>query len=1155
MSPSSSSPLTAQQHAALTTRSVSVALSAGAGCGKTFVLTERLLSHLELAQPNGARTELSNLVAITFTDRAAREMRDRVRSKCHQRLLTASEDQAEHWLALLRELDTARISTIHAFCASLLRSNAVEAGLDPHFAILDPAQSETLLTEVIDDELRRLLAARDEATTSLAVRYGLNRMRDLVRDLMAERHRIEFDHWLRQSPAEIVARWQSYHRDVVLPALLRTVTECPPATELLELLRQYAPRNEVMRGRCEQLLALLPALSTSRDPCGDLDRIVEQARVQGGGGKSVWDAEEIYNRVKDCAEVLRKLAGKLRESAVFDPHSALPAAEAGCQLLQITAPIAAAYDRRKRDLASLDFDDLLTHARVLLMDVLAPDVRRRLTSQIHLLLVDEFQDTDPVQVDLVRALCDGDVTGGKLFFVGDFKQSIYRFRRADPHVFRQLRGDIPPAGRLPLTLNFRSQPAILQFVNALFHDVVGDDYEPLRPYRSQLSPVPVIEFLWAPADDPTVETTADLRRREAQWIARRLRSLLDDGQPLIPDSTVGGALRPLRPGDIALLFRALSDVQFYEQALREHEIEYYLVGGHAFYAQQEIFDLLNLLRALESRCDEISLAGAMRSPFFSLSDETLYWLAQRPGGLAGGLFSDQMPAELDREQSRRAAFARDTLNELRAHKDRWSITRLIHEALARTGYDAVLVAEFLGERKLANLRKLIDQARTFDRGGLFTLADFITQVSEFVANQPKEPLAATQPEATDVVRLMTIHQSKGLEFPVVVVPDVDRPRRVGGPGAAFSPELGPLVRLPAEERNGAGPSGYDLFAKIEDEEDQAELVRLFYVATTRAADYLLVSGGVPRLGSTKGPWTQLLAQRFDLLSGRTCCDLPPGYEGPAVRVTSSEPPEFTPSKTNPRRRELQEVIERVESLASAGDGELPKLAAAVPPDPSAQRRYSFSRLTGGLHVARSALEVEDAPNADDATVDPRGLGTLVHAVLAQIAWGKEFDVRAEVERHAESHVGSSQADIDTAVRLINRLLRSDRAKSLASARQVHPELEFLLAWKLPHVYLQGYIDCLYEDQDGKWHLLDYKTNNVKADTVPAAAAAYEMQMLVYALAAEQSLGHPLTSIRLHFLRPGVEFSFQLDAAARGRLEKMVNQRLEAMVATARLSDR
>ena len=293
----------------------------------------------------------------------------------------------------------------------------------------------------------------------------------------------------------------------------------------------------------------------------------------------------------------------------------------------------------------------------------------RLASQSRLLLVDECQDTDPLQVELIKALCGQQIQDGKLFFVGDYKQSIYRFRGADPDVFRRLEQETPEPGRLPLLRNFRSQPAILNFVNALFCDVLSNEspgsstadgdkslnYQPLIPHREQITPEPAVEFLWASAmedepDNKDAGSKDSARRREAEYIARRIRGMLDRNEALAAEKSTDGSwtARPVEEQDIAILFRTLSSVQFYEEALRRYSIDYYLVGGHAFYAQQEIHDVVNLLRTLASPADGVSLAGTLRSPMFALADETLFWLAQHPQGLAVGLFADRLPSELKR---------------------------------------------------------------------------------------------------------------------------------------------------------------------------------------------------------------------------------------------------------------------------------------------------------------------------------------------------------------------------------------------------------------------------------------------------------------------------------------------------------------------------
>ena len=1155
---------TVQQRKAIDARGVSVALSAGAGCGKTFVLTERFLSCLAPDSPGGP-LRLDQLTAITFTERAAREMRERIRTACTRRLMECPENAVEHWLRTIRDLDSARISTIHSFCTSLLRSHAVEARLDPQFTVLEQSQTDTLLFELIDRELRGRLAKREEAVLDLVVRFGLDGLREMIRRLMAERQEIDWDRWRAETPAQLAERWAKYWRSDALPRMLAGVSDSPAARQLLAILREHTPTHPEMRARCDLVLDLLPNLPTNADPIQAMAALREAAQVKGGGGKKAWPTEAVYDSFRDAAAALRKDIDRIAKQLTFDPDASLPAAEAALEVLHVADEVAQAFDAKKQELAALDFNDLLIRARDLLLGPDRGPLRKRLAAQTRLLLVDEFQDTDPLQVDLVKALCDGHITDGKLFFVGDHKQSIYRFRGADPRVFRRLRDEMPAEGRLPLSLNFRSQPAVLDFVNALFAEELAPDYEPLVPSRPQVSPTPAVEFLWAvepeakeasldaegrdeaetPAGDDSSTASQRIRRREADWIARRIHAMLDSGEKIVWDQAAAKAGRPaareVRPGDIALLFRALSNVEFYEEALRRYDIDYYLVGGHAFYAQQEIYDVVNLLRTLVSPCDEVSLAGVLRSPMFGLLDDTLYLLAQHPEGLSAGLFAQR--AGLPDAQRRRVEFAAATLTELRAVKDRVPIAQILQDAIARTGYDAVVLAEFLGERKLANLHKLIEQARSFDASGIFTLSDFMTQLSQFVARQPDEPLAPTQPESLNAVRLMTIHQSKGLEFPVVVVPDIDRRRRVASPSVAFTPELGPMVRMADVV------SGYDLFVRVESDEELAELTRLLYVATTRAADYLILSSGLAKIDSYCGPWTQLLARRFDPQTGMAI----DGASSVHVKVTTIEPEIASKSSGRTARPDWDKLLGVAHEAAVQGRGRVPEGLAPVPVDLTERRQYSFSRLRGTLHARRG--ESHATTTDDDAplpTLDPRGLGTLVHAALAELSgsasakhWTSDR-VSELVQRHAKRHLPDVNGGLEEPIGLIARFLQSARWTAMTVAADVYAELEFLLRWppgdrRADAPYLQGFIDCLYRDTAGGWHLLDYKTNQVAPERIADVAAEYEMQMLAYALATERILGCPPVELTLHFLRPGIEYSYAWNDDARARAIEMIDR--------------
>ena len=1151
--------LTDQQRRAIETRDVSVALSAGAGCGKTFVLTERFLSHLDPAfSGNGSPCQWHEIIAITFTERAAREMRDRIRRRCQERLIGAPADEAQVWWKLVRDMDGARISTIHSYCTALLRAHAVEAGLDPRFTVLDQTASIAILSGVIDDQLRELLSKRDGVVLDLLVEFGLDGLRDRIRLLIDHRGKAGFADWQDIEPASLAKKWHHVCDTEVLPLAPASIAADANTQRLVALLEAHPSSQPACREGRQELLDRLTRLPDSQNPREDLDALHELAKVKNFGGPKSWDQPAIYDQVKQACKALRAAIKGWLNALKFDPASEARAAELTLDVYRLAWRITEAYERRKRELAALDFEDLVVQARDLLVDPRNAGLRARVASQIRLLLVDEFQDTDGVQLDLVEALCGDGLTTGKLFFVGDFKQSIYRFRGAEPQVFHLLRDKIPSAGRLPLTKNFRSQPAILDFVNALFYDSLGGQYERLVASRSQVAPRPAIEFLWAADEDKTRVSVDEQRQREADWVARRLRAMLDAGESLVWDDQAAQSgsprSRPVRLGDIAILFRALSSVQHYEEALRRYGISYYLVGGHAFYAQQEIFDLLNLLRCVDSLADEVSLLGALRSPMFSLSDETLFWLARHSDGLSAGLLASRLPAELEESQRHRARFAAQTLNELRRMKDRVSMTELIQYALDRTGYPATQLAEFLGERKLANLEKLIDMARDFDRAGLFTLADFIAELSRFVAEQPKEALAATEAESSDVVRLMTIHQAKGLEFPVVVVADVEQTMALGSCAATYDTQLGPVVHIPNNPWEKWGATGHDLWKLIQRAADRDEQKRLLYVATTRAADFLILSAGVTDINKPKGPWRALLGQRFDLETGNLRTPLPAGYRDPQIRVIRERPELAADEVRADHRRSLGKILQSVADAAGR-TGAVPKSIQPIPADRGGRRQFSFSRLTGHLHAPRereAGAEIE-LPQKKNAAHNALALGTLVHEVLADLPFAPATDLDALVYNRAASQT-ESETCIAEATRLVRSFLDSARAARLRQAQKVHVELEFLLAWPPGSTteggaYLQGYIDCLYQDQEG-WHLLDYKTNRITPETIASVAAPYEMQMLVYALAIQQSLGEPPVEIVLHFLRGNLERRFELTADARRRLIEQVNRAILAETSTS-----
>jgi ATP-dependent helicase/nuclease subunit A len=1153
--------LTHEQAKALKTRDTSVALAAGAGCGKTHVLTERFLSHLNPASADAPDpAQLHQLIAITFTDAAAREMRRRIRGTCRDRMkqaAAAGDTPAEdYWLQMLRAIETARVSTIHAFCTSLLRRHAIAAGLEPTFGVLDQGSADVLQSQVIDDVLRDQLADRDDDTLELASAFGLSKLKSQIRELMEHRHAPGFADWLDKTPDDAVAAWQTCFDRDAFPATIAKLAAAPQTRTICDLLTSITPpasKAKFVQAKME-LLEGLPRLGSDAVTLQELSDLRQYVGVQSICNAKDWPSAEQYDEYKNACKDFRDELDKCLKLN-FDAEAAREAAQLGLALLRLADRVATRYDAQKLAPNKLDYDDLLARAFQLLNDPAQTTLRDELAQDLQLLLVDEFQDTDQLQVDLVKLLCGERFDDGKLFFVGDFKQSIYRFRGAQPQVFHDLRSQVPERGQLPLNENFRSQPAILNFVNALFCHAFDDQYQPLRPHRQQITKEPAVEFLWAitpSKNDKTIKGAARTARiEEARRIARRLRELIDSQEQIIADPTTASGTRPLDLRDVAILFRTLSNVDVYETALRDFGLDYYVVGGHAFYAQQEIFDVLNLLRAVASPADEISLAGVLRSPFFSLADESLYWLVEAGGTLNDGLFAADPPTQLSTDERIKVVAAAQTLELLRSGKDLIPIATLLSEALARTGYDASLLAEFLGDRKLANVQKLLEQARTADRGGVLDLAGFIAQLSEFVAREPKEPLAATLSESAQVIRLMTIHHAKGLEFPLVIVPDLDRPENDRSPLAAFSATLGPLVPLPDEDDRDRVVTGMKLFQILEKQEDFEERKRLLYVAATRAADHLILSSSIAAYDKLKSDWMEQLATQFNLETGALVGQLPPGYEAPQIRATDKEPPTEFKQLGHGRGPDLVHVLADAHDLAAASGGLTPPGVAPIAVDAAARWQFSVSRLSGRIvrdnAWAEYALRQLAASQPD--AVDPRELGRLVHAVLERLTPHGENRVRQWCEQLATERVATNAPHASQlAQQMVERFITSPRWREIAAATALHREIEFLLTWPPDRSgsdgrFLQGYIDCLYQDASGKWHLIDYKSNDLTAAACPTAAKQYEMQMFVYALAAERALGEPPTEIAIHFLCPGVEHIFDWNDTTRRRGIDLVNEAL------------
>jgi ATP-dependent helicase/nuclease subunit A len=1040
--------LTDQQRRPLEVEGASVALSAGAGCGKTTVLTARFLGDLDGpdARP------LGSIVAMTFTEKAARELRQRIRSKCRARLAAGAD--SHRWRAVLRALEAAPIGTFHEFCGHWLRRHADRAGIDPDFAILDATIAGTVRDEALDRCIRQWLAKLDPELIDLAVEYGLSRVRDALGDLVAERAAGRLDDWVGRTPEEVVALWREAWETQGRAAMARKLEAS--ARACLELLRANDCTHPKMCERRAFLLAELPELAGRSNSDEWLESIREQAKVQGGGTAAHWPAPEVYEAVKEGFEQLRKAITDFREKAKWDEAATLEAAGNGLKLARLASKVRQDYDRAKRTRGALDFDDLLVKVRNLLRD--HPEAVADLPGgALHRVLVDEFQDTDPIQGEILRHLAGEALGDGRLFLVGDYKQSIYRFRGARPKIFEEFRTDFPANGRHALTENFRSVPGILDFVNALFADTFPGaenalDPGPKTPPRDDRA---AVEFLWAseaPADDPATSRRAahDRRTIEARWLARRLRQRIDAGWPVRDRKT--GKPRDAHAGDVAFLFRAMTDVGPYESTLLAEGFDYHVVGGSGFYLQQEVQDLVNVLSAIEDPLDAVALAGALRSPFFCLSDDGLFWLAtRRRAELIDALAVADQIAELSDDDRRQACRARDLLQRWRGLKDRLPIASLVNQVLDESGYEAALLGEFLGPRKRANARKLVRLARRFDRQGDFTLGAFVARLRADLRRPPREEQAATTDEAGKSIRLMSIHQAKGLEFPIVVIPDLNRKPPSLTEFVAFQPELGPLVRPSADggadlDDPDADDSrrslGWLTYQAIEQAEEENEALRLFYVAATRARDALILSAGIGTGDKANSPALRLLDDRFDRATGRCRVSLPVNRPAPVIRVTTESP---APSSSFvPTRRWQPPLIETADAIARE----------TVGPDPGSMLSPGRPRLV-------------DLDPAQGLVSTLARLDRLVRAILDDPSTFPAKDWRHAAAKAAQRlDPLAPRRLIDQAIARLEPWLDGPIGRELAAASSIERSLPWTLAWPPDggnSTIFQGRIDLVFRD--------------------------------------------------------------------------------------------
>lgn len=623
----------AEQLPAVLARGSDIAVTAGAGAGKTRTLVARYLALLAEGAP------LHSVVVITFTRKAAREMRNRIREAVRRYLETPDLSAAErgYWQELATGLDAARIGTIHSLCAEILRHHPAEAAIDPRFELLDEGQQALLQRQAVEAALGR--ATDDPRTVRLFSDFGESELQKVLRALLQQR--LDVEKVRREIPADLWSLWEAQ----VTPSIRAFVTdsEVQLAFTTLQslvdggLLAQALAAGDAFAPLLPQILACWMTIQAAQ-AAGDWVTISQQLHplrtaLKQIGKKAHWapgDPRPTVKTLQSYFDTCLEGWGKHPFDLGLDREVAREVLPALLALYDIAQAI---YTQAKAARRALDFDDLESGALGLLQEY--PDVRAYWQSEITALLVDEFQDTNARQRDLLEALNGG---AGKVFVVGDGKQSIYRFRGADVTVFRGVWEEIAQRGQtLALATSYRAHTALIESLNALLQPVLGEA-DPARPYVEPFAPLrPYREAPLAGLHAPFVEVhlVAGVKgdgalRRAAQVLVNRLQTLIAS-DILIEESDPETGCRQQRRldyGDVVILCRASSSFADYENALEAAGVPFLTVAGRGFYERPEVRDVLNALQAIAAPVDDLALAGLLRSPVGGLSDMALYRLRQ-----------------------------------------------------------------------------------------------------------------------------------------------------------------------------------------------------------------------------------------------------------------------------------------------------------------------------------------------------------------------------------------------------------------------------------------------------------------------------------------------------------------------------------------------
>lgn len=1201
---------TNEQQAAIDSRGQTLLLSAAAGSGKTAVLVERIIRRLlDKEYP----IDITELLVVTFTKAAAAEMRDRIGTALMKALSETKDPRVERQLALL---PSAQISTLHAFCQHVIRKYFYTIDLDPAFSIAGEEELNLLRRQVLEDVFLSYYEDDEKASIlyPLADMFGSDRGDDILMDTVSRMYTYARslawpEHWLKEAARAYDVAPDAVIDDMVwagpIKDAVRRILE--EDARLYDGVLYHLRQREAFAPACDTFVAEQAALRQAAQArsWNDLSRFVwaidfprlKSLRKLSDDDKAVWErCKKVRDDVKkDVIKTLQAVYFSATPEEWLDGMRAMKPVMDG--LVTLTLDFAKAYGAAKKEKGWIDFSDL---EHFCLQILLAPDASpehpvpsaaaEELRSQYEEVFIDEYQDTNGVQ-ELITRLVSGE---DNRFMVGDIKQSIYRFRLADPTLFLEKyqsfsRDEKAVQRCIDLGRNFRSVPVVLDAVNAVFSramtaEAAGMDYgEREKLYAGRQAPDDE-RWIGGPVEVDIVPTPSDEEdddgstafEKECRFIAGRIGELLASGRMA---ARKDGTLEPLSYRHIVVLLRSMAgkaDVLI--QALQEGGIPSYAEQSGGYFAAVEVQVMLALLRCIDNPEQDLAMAAVLRSPLVGLDETALAGVRLAGDGTLWQnlpAFVASLPDGVDEKEDLQQFMA--AFDSWRTYSRRHGVAELLQRLYDDTAYVDFVGAMPGGDVRQANLKALYDRARQYEEAGFRGLFRYLQLMDKMKEDGLDLAPAKVVSEKEDVVHIMSIHKSKGLEFPVVFVADMGKAfnRRDTQDQILFHNRLGiGLKQYDPEWRMSYPTLIWSGIAAQLRWEGTAEEERILYVAMTRARDQLILTGHSSHIDRDWQRWTSRLnpAQAKSYFDWVMPAALAPfgakadaDYARPGaawqdavwqVRIARAVPAgtvEEGAYDGEPRLEALRRGDLTGTPVPSWLDEQL-SWQYAYPQAVRTAAKFSVSEIKrryqelhsdelqdeAALSVPAAAV-IPTAPGEDDAfaalppwlageeaAVSGAQRGTALHKALQYITPAADqttATLRREIDAFVRQGLLSREEAKLVYVPVLAAFCQSDIGRRMAESPELHREYPFtvLLAGGDPlpeaetgeQILIQGVIDCLFREDDA-WILVDYKSDRL--ETADAFRSRYAVQLALYKRAVEQITHRPVEETYIYSLR-------------------------------------